>query len=124
MGGFAVYLLSSVGIGVLVVIPDRPLSAEPALSPVSVSFPVVSLLILKSGEGDALAKGVVVGIGGTVASGQGDAVTLPFSVVLPQALSNRLSRSVRTRYAKDLFISILLSVFARLLSPACMRFIH
>ena len=65
---------------------------------------------LKSGMGVALTGADGVGMIGVVASGQGEAVTLPCSVVPPQPHRTRLRIMANTRYAKALFIFILLSV--------------
>ena len=114
---FHVYRVLSVGTGELVLMPVALLSSASLALSAPVSLPVVSLFMLKSGIGDTLSSGVGVGMGGTVRSGQGEAVTFPRPAVSPQAHRSRLSSKASIRYAKDLFISFLLSVFAQLLSP-------
>jgi hypothetical protein len=128
-GGFSCQRLVSVGTGVLVVMLFVPLPGTvfpnvPVSLFIPVSLSVMSFPIPASGTGVRLKSAVGVGMTGVVTSGQGEAVTLPRPVVSPQADSSRLSSKASTRYAKDLFISILLLVFAQILFPPKAWFIH
>ena len=96
----------SVGLGEALLISG---TAEPT----GVSAPLSEML---AGVGVALTIALGMGRTGSVTSGQGEAVTLPVSLVVPQPQSSILSAISSARYTKGLFISILLSVFAELLS--------
>lgn len=86
------------------------------MSGMGVPFPASGVAVsLIPGIGDALTFALGEGMIGVVTSGQGEDATLPSSVMLPHAQRRRLKARARIRYTKDLFISILLSVFAELL---------
>ncbi len=107
-GGFPHYLVVLVGFGEALLISGM---AEPT----GVSVP---LSVILSGIGVALTIALGMGRTGSVTSGQGEAVTLPVSLAAPQPQSRRLRARASARYTKGFLISILLSVFAELLSAS------
>ena len=84
--------------------------------PVSDELPVsVSGSLSISGIAEGLTGMLGIGITGSVTSGQGEEAIFPRSDMSAQALRSRLNAKARTRYTKDLFIFILLSLFTQLL---------